>query len=264
MEQLGEEKVVRRTAQAISYEASIANVMRRQFEQQRIEILANLDPSKITKSYTRKDYLDDLIDWERSTDDMRQAVQPTIVSILYATGMDAMQDAGLDPSAYDPFTPAIREYFQNRSLVIAEDVNAETAKQLRAALSQGVQAGLSVSELRAMVEDIMGYASMARADRIASYNVTAAQSFADIQAWLQSGVVAAKEWFTAGDERVCPGCMDMHGKRIPLEDNFFDKGETLTVDRGDKPAYKLKFSYEDIPGCPLHVSCRCVLLPVRI
>jgi SPP1 gp7 family putative phage head morphogenesis protein len=159
---------------------------------------------------------------------------------------------------FDPFTPAIKDYFESRALKVVKDVNDETKKQLRATLSQGVQDGESGYELRARVEAVFGNASTMRADRIARTETSRAQGFGDIQAWTQSGVVSGKEWFTAEDERVCPFCDDMDGKVVGLEDNFFDKGDSLEA--GGKT---LDLNYDDVPSAPLHVGCRCVLLPVR-
>jgi SPP1 gp7 family putative phage head morphogenesis protein len=149
-------------------------------------------------------------------------------------------------------------------LQAAEDINEETAKQLRASLSEGVLAGESPYELRARVETVMGYAATVRASRIASYEVTHAQTYGDLEAWTQSGIVEGKEWMTASDEKVCYGCREMDGRVAKLNENYFDKGDTLTVEReGKETPYKLKLDYEDIAGPALHNGCRCVLLPVR-
>ena len=223
------------------------NAMRLQFESQRLQLVARLDPSKITKSYRRKDWLNDLMDWDAATESFRLAIQPTIVSVLYANGQAAMLEVGIDPSVYDPYAPAIRDYFQNRSLKIAQDVNDETEKQIRATLSQGVQAGVSQAELRAMLEDIMGFAATKRADRIARTEVSRAQGRADIEAWDQSGLVAGKEWFTARDEHQCPYCSSLDGKVFGLRETVFDKGEALTIN-GQTQHY----NYDDIPSPPLH------------
>lgn len=235
-----------------------------QFDAQRVQILAHLDTTRIgSKGYTRKDWLNDLLDWAQAAVDFKTAIQPTVHAVLLETGRSAIQDVGLEASQFDPFTPALIDYFQNRSTKVAKDVNDETEKQLRAALSQGVIDGKSSYELGAVVEDVMGSASTLRADRIATYEVTHAQSYADIQAWTQSGVVEGKEWYTAHDDAVCPGCQFMDGKTAGLSENFMDKGDAINVDREGKSPYKLNLDYEDIEGCPLHNGCRCVILPVR-
>lgn len=232
--------------------------MRAQFERQRVAVIGHLDTSRIGKGYSRKDWLQDLLDWIEANESLAAAIKPIIQTVLISTGRSAITEAGRDPSQFDPFTPAIREYFASRPTKIAEDVNEETAKQLRASLSQGVQAGESTYQLRARVEAVFGSASTMRADRIARTEVSRAQGFADIQAWTQSGVVVGKEWFTAEDERVCPFCNALDGKVTALDENYFDKGDTLDV--GGKT---LKLDYDDVPSAPLHVKCRCVLLPVR-
>ena len=85
-----------------------------------------------------------------------------------------------------------------------------------------------------------------------------AQGFADIQAWTQSCVVTGKEWFTSEDDRVCPFCMALDGKVTGLSENFFDKGDSQTIDGKTQ-----HYNYDDVPANPLHVKCRCTLLPVR-
>jgi SPP1 gp7 family putative phage head morphogenesis protein len=247
----------------------MVTAMAEQFNAERDAILPNLDTSKIGKAYgkkvkgkqptyTRKDWLQDLLDWAAASDSFAEAIKPIIHAILLQAGHDAMQSIGMDAGQFDPFTPAIIEYFQDRSLKIATDVNDETAKQLRASLSQGVLAGESTYELRARVEAVMGAASTMRADRIARTEAARAQGYGDLQAWSQSGVVKAKEWYTAQDEHVCPFCNALDGKVFGLTENVFTKGDVFTV--GDQ---KLDLSYDDVPSAPLHVSCRCTLLPIR-
>ena len=254
----GNAKVTRYRQAASQFEGQLARACAGQFDQQRDEILRNLDTSRIGKSYTRKDWLQDLIDWAAATESFKDAIQPTIQAVLIQAGQDAIQAAGQQPSTFDPFTPSLIEYFQSRSLKIAQDVNDETAKQIRAALSQGVLDGKTTNELRADVQRIMGSASTMRADRIARTEVTRAQGYADIQAWDQSGVVTAKEWFTAEDEHVCPFCESLDHKVYDLHEDVFSKGDSLTIDGQTQ-----QYNYDDVPSPPLHVSCRCVLLPVR-
>ncbi|WP_157695364.1 phage minor head protein [Nakamurella panacisegetis] len=233
--------------------------MAAQFNQQKAEILAHLDTTRIgTKNYTRKDWLQDLLDWAEAAGSFKTAIQPVVHATLLQAGQDAIQGVGLEASQFDPFTPAIVEYFQNRSIKIAKDVTYETEKQLRAALSQSVVDGKSSYELRGMVENVMGSASTMRADRIARTEVSRSQGYGDIQAWKQSGVVEGKEWFTAEDEHVCPFCDDLDHTIVGLDDNFFDKGDTL-----EAGGQAMAMNYDDVPSCPLHVNCRCVLLPVR-
>jgi hypothetical protein len=70
--------------------------------------------------------------------------------------------------------------------------------------------------------------------------------------------VEAKEWYTAQDEHVCPFYNALDGKVFGLTENIFAKGDVFTV-----RDQMLDLNYDDVPSAPLHVSCRCTLLPVR-
>jgi SPP1 gp7 family putative phage head morphogenesis protein len=250
--------VVHRAQQAEVYESQLLTVCRSIFDLQRAQALRNLDYSRIGKDYRVKDYLDDLVDWDGTQQQLAQAMEQIVFAVLIDTGRGAMRELGVSESTFDPFTPAIEEYFKTRSVKVSGDINEETAKQLRATLAQGVKAGETSEELRARVEQVMGFASTTRADRIAHTEVARAQGYADITAWGQSGLVSGKEWFTAEDEHVCPFCEDLDHQVFGLNENIFNKGDSLTV--GDKTQ---QYNYDDVPSPPLHVSCRCVLLAVR-
>lgn len=198
---------------------------------------------------------------------MSDAVKPSLLQVIIDTGMEAMQQIGLQPSLYDPYSKAITAYLTARVKKIATDVNDETEKQLRATLTEGINAGESGQQLRARVEAVMGITATSRADLIAQTEVTRAQSAADVEAWDQSGVVTGKEWYTAEDERVCPWCGPMNHKVIDLHDNYFDKGDIQTVSgknrKGEESTQTYHHDYDDVDGPPLHPRCRCVLLPVK-
>lgn len=216
----------------------------------------------------RKSWLDDLVVWGDEDTIVSKAIAPLLYSLIAETGPDAMTEIQLTPSSFNPVTTAILNYYQHRATKIAEDINDETEKQLRAALTEGIAAGEASYDLAARIESVMGNASTMRADRIARTETSRAQNFGDIEAWKQSGVVSGKEWFTAEDEAVCPFCDDLDGKVVDLDDNFFDKGDVqdVTVDdpeTGDPKTVSQTLSYDDIPSAPLHVNCRCSQLPVR-
>lgn len=235
--------------------------LRRQFEVQRTIIIGKLDSTPTpTKGYTRKDWLGDVVDWGDLDKEMARALAPLLLSVVSEFGKYAYDQVNLDPQLFNTFNQSIQDYYKSRSNKIANDVNDETEKQLRAELSQGIQAGETSYELRARVEKVFGSALTYRADRISRTEVTRATSFADIEGWSQSGVVEAKEWYTAQDERTCKFCRPMHGKIVGLKKKFFSKGDVFEGDDGKT----INLDYDDIAGAPLHANCRCVLLPVLV
>ncbi|WP_427007186.1 minor capsid protein [Pseudarthrobacter sp. H2] len=190
---------------------------------------------------------------------MRLAIAPIIYALIVETGKTATGDLNLDPSMFNPTTPGVLNYYQQRSQKIAEDVNAETEKQLRATISQGIDNDETDIELQARIETVMGSALTYRADRIARTEVTRAQGFADVEAWSQSGVVHGKEWYAILDERTCPWCNSLDGTIVELDTDYLSLGDVLTVD-----GKSLNISYDNVPTPPAHVSCRCRILPVTV
>ncbi len=255
---IGDAKADKYAQRAIVYETMLITACRGQFNIQLTQLLGQLDTTQISKSYTKREWLDDLINWSAADESFKEAIKPSVYAVLIEAGRDAMAEIGREASMFDPFTQPLKDYYNNRTEKIAVDVNDETAKQIRASLSQGVDAGESTYQLKARVEEIMGSASSIRADRIARTEVARAQGYANIEAWSQSGVVSGKEWFTARDDRVCAYCMSLDGQVYGLQDNIFDKGDSLTIDGKTQ-----HYNYDDVPSAPLHVNCRCVLLPVR-
>jgi SPP1 gp7 family putative phage head morphogenesis protein len=240
--------------------------LRQQFDQQRRDILGNAGTSQL-KGYVlrdvsqqdKKDYLAALLLWSAYDHTMRLAIAPILYTLIVEIGKQATKQINLDPSMFDPTTLAILNYHQQRASKIATDVNAETEKQLRASLSQGIDNGESDDELQARIELVMGAALTYRADRITRTEVTRAQSFADNEAWKQSGMVTGKEWYTVIDERTCLFCNSLDGTIISLDSDFFSLGDVMTVD-----GKTMAVSYDDIAGPPAHVNCRCSELPVSV
>lgn len=259
---VGNAKATLYSKSAYAYEQAFLTTVRRQFDAQRDEVLRHLDTSKIGKSYTTKGWLDDLLDWKAAKERFKKAVAPILYGLITETGKSASAQVGLDPSQFDPFTPAIQDYYTGRSLKISDSINDETEKQLRATLTEGVSAGESSYELRARVEGVFGSAATYRTNTIANTEVAGAQGFADIEAWKQSGVVESKEFFQA-DGDSCDFCQEEDGKTVALEENFFSVGDSLTVTNAKGNDITMNFNYDDVDTPPLHPNCRCVVLPVR-
>lgn len=214
-----------------------------------------------------KDYVDSILNWDQADATMKRAVEPALLAVIIETGLDAMQAIGMQPSEYDPYSEAITAWFNVRTTKVAANVNDETEKQLRATLTEGVNAGEGLHQLRARIEMVVGLAATLRAELIAVTEVARAQSVADVNAWSQSGVVEGKEWFTAEHEKVCKFCGPMNGRVIGLEETFYSKGdvqtETATSRKGEERTVVYKRD-DDVLGAPLRPRCRCTLLPVRV
>src|SRR2546426_187059 len=80
--------------------------------------------------------------------------------------------------------------------------------------------------------------------------------------WQQSGVVKTLKWYTAS-QNPCPFCIEMNGKVISVDDNFFENGQSLTVGEGDD-AKTMSLDYGDVGSPPLHPNCFCLIRPSEI
>ena len=243
-------------------------VLRAQFEKQRADILsASTTKSFRAKGYPgvkvtkadKRDYLAALLVWADYDESMAKALEPILFALIAETGKSAMGEVNLDPSMFNPTSQAVLDYYKERAGKIATGVNAETEKQLRATLSQGIDAGEADDELQARIEGVMGAALSYRTDRIARTEVTRAQGFADNEAWRQSGVVTGQEFYCVRDERTCPFCLQTDGTIVGLDSNFYSLGDVVVA--GGKT---LNITYDDVSTPPLHANCRCRVLPVTI
>lgn len=206
----------------------------------------------------KRDWLAGLIAWLYFNDRLSAALKPILYGLLIETGQDAMTQAGKQPSQFDPSTAAVLKYVQDRSDKIATDVDAETEKQLRASLGQGIDGGDSDDQLRARIEEVFGAALTYRADRITTTETTRAQGFADIQAWKQAGTVTGKEWFVQSGNP-CPFCESLDGTIVSLDSDYYSLGDVITAD-----GQTMSISYDDIGSPPIHPNCQCILVPVRV
>lgn len=183
----------------------------------------------------------------------------SFIKLLVAQSAEAFSFVGQDRQ-FDPTDGAITSYLSNRAFKFANPVTRETNSLLGKTLAEGVTAGESIPDLRKRIVDVFGQMEKYRSERIARSETIRASNYVTQESWKESGVVSGKEWLTAEDERVCPWCFPLDGKVIDLESDFFGKGDTVLGSDGRK----LKLDYEDVEHPPLHVNCRCTLIPVVV
>lgn len=154
--------------------------------------------------------------------------------------------------------PAYNKWADHNLKVLATGVDLYTANQVSTIILKAEENGVSIRQLKTQMANMFKDLTTKRINTIVRTETIKLGSYAQDQARQQSGVVDEKQRYTAIDERVCPYCNDMHGKRIKLGGTFFDKGDNLVV----PGATPMQLNYEDIKWPPLHPNCRCTLLPV--
>lgn len=214
----------------------------------------NSDPKKVKSLF-------DITDLTNSNGVFVETLMKFLETVIETEGIATIQS--LIPTAvFFMQVDEIKKYIQKDGAKYITAINEETSNLLRNTLSDGIQAGDGIPQLKKRVEDVyidaMGY----RAERIARSEVLRAANFGTLEAYKQSGVVEEKEWLTAKDERTCPWCNQKDGKRLSLDDPFAEKGDVLVGKTEAGKNVRLTIGIGDINMPPLHPNCRCTLIPV--
>lgn len=183
-----------------------------------------------------------------------ESLKPTMIKLMREQSNLAFQIVGVNhPFPEDDgkaskkpktFLQRLGDYFDRRTFAFATQVVKETNRTLRASLKEGVVAGESIPQLKKRVSELFTGMEGYRSERIARTETILASNFSTEEAYVESGVVEAKEWLTTRDERTDDECADLDGKIITLGGKFFD-GDYFN---GQYP--------------PLHANCRCTIIPV--
>lgn len=178
---------------------------------------------------------------------------PLMTGLVEEEGEAAFDFLGID----DPFVlstfPGLKKFIKNNTKKFAGSITEETSKQLRNSIIEGLEVGEAIVDLTKRIDEIAGFGK-ARAEKIARTETIRGQSKSELEVWKETGVVTEVVWYTALDERVDDECAALHGKKIEIDENFFDLGDTL--ENGQV------VDYESVEGPPLHPNCRCALIPI--
>jgi HK97 family phage portal protein len=184
-----------------------------------------------------------------------------IKSFLETEGVLQIQQLVPDAVFYMQ-SQAIKDFLKSDGVKFIPSINETTTDALREQLAEGVSEGEGIPKLRERIESVFEDARGYRSAQIARTESLRATNFATLEAYKQSGVVEAKEWLTAHDERVCPWCGPLDGKVVSLGDDYFEEGDTITGKNENGKNVTMTVSFTDVGEPPLHTSCRCTLIPV--
>lgn len=128
----------------------------------------------------------------------------------------------------------------NNAGVYINSIASHRLDQLAQALADGLTKGLSPAEIGRTLRTVLDDPRWAKL--VALTETTRASTAATLQRYRDSGV-PAKEWLTAGDQRVCDRCAGNETEgAIPVWGMFGDGGD----------------------GPPAHPGCRCALAPAEM
>lgn len=226
--------------------------IQRLLRQQRDEVRA-----KINAEHPRSEWTLDRAKWDKL---VAGEAEPFIQDTAAESGQRALGTLPGVSIDFDLEYPEARRFIETEPLKFAQGLNAQTVKDLRAAIDRGILDGLSIDRIADAIAEIPAFGED-RSERIARTEISRAANYGAELAYMQSGVVSGKQWSAAGDS--CAFCAEMESKYgpnsngLPLGRSFLKEGDVLTA--GDD-SYEV--GYTDIEAPPLHPNCRCALIPV--
>ena len=171
---------------------------------------------------------------------------PLALEIFFVGGENGAQ--ALPPDVrilldYDVYNETAVAWLNEWKRSVFHDFNRTTQDSVTKTINEWVQSGEALPVLEARLAPIFG---QARAEMIATTEVTRMYAEGNLAAWDATGVVGGSVWRTANDEKVCPVCGPLHNTTAGLYENGF-----TTEDGGI-----------GLTGPPAHPRCRCWLQPV--
>ena len=195
---------------------------------------------------------------EKETKALIILFEPYIRNLIAVHGEEAFNMLGIDPTTFVSTSVNVNKFINNEGLKWAKEINKTTKSKIKQQILLGEKQGEGIVKIRKRIKGVFEEATTSRANNIARTETSRADNFGIVEGYKQSGVVTAKEWVTAADERVCPYCGPMHGRIVSLDKNFFNQNASY---RGTA-SNSISFSYGSIGEPPLHAQCRCTTIPV--
>jgi SPP1 gp7 family putative phage head morphogenesis protein len=130
---------------------------------------------------------------------------------------------------------------------------------VRSTLLEGLRDGINPKEMARNLTDEIESLQKTRAEMLARTETMNAYTEATLDRYREAGVdsVTQAEFIDADDSRVCPICEKLDGRITPM--SAIDTA-TFQFEPGENDADSLGGEYPVKP--PVHISCRCTLLPV--
>lgn len=225
---------------------------------QKEEVLANLDSA--TKAFAQaktKIKTSDIFDLDKWINLTINALTPIAVQLFKKESdhaLDLIDEPGLDVAN----TPAAQASIDKAMKLMGQSYNETVIDVLQAKITEGLDQGYGSDQLAELINTIYEFQDQKAAERVARTESNRIMNEAGKIAWKESGVVKEIKWVTLGEDSACEFCRALNGKTISIEENFFDKGDTIEGEDGGT----LQVKYSDVGTPPAHPNCRCDTKPV--
>lgn len=222
-------------------EAQFREKVQRLLDQVKDQTLSNFENDIKSVKGLKKFIKKELFNEEMLKVEAQLDLTPLLMAELVMAGQEAFRLMGIEDT-YVPFNaqPAVRSMVDQ----FADSMLATDKKVLTQIIEDGINSGSSITEIRENISSKFTQYSKVQAERIARTETSRVSNLAAEDAFIQSGVVEAKQWLVANDCK--DECLEHSGKIVKLKKNFYTP---------DKSGFQNG-------NPPLHVMCRCKLIPV--
>jgi len=152
--------------------------------------------------------------------------------------------------------PQVLEFVEDYAFQFVERHQGVTRDALARTVALAHSEGWGTLEFMGQLQTLYEGWEVLRSEMIARTETIRSENAGSLAAY-QVAEVRELQWWTALDDRVCAFCNALHGRKWPTGDTLFRVGDQFRVEDA-----VLRLNYEDVKHPPLHVFCRCTLLPV--
>ncbi len=198
-----------------------------------------------------KDVLDkDKVAWVTKT-------FPFMVNIAHDQA-EGMRD--LFGAMFDVESPKVREFLRSYTFKFTDKLTDVSRDQMAALFDKARVEGWSIPDIQRELGDLYAGWSESRAEMIARSESIRASN-AGIKEMYRMAGVTKLVWRSSGDDgRTCDFCLELDGRVVGIDENFFNLGDEMTVTGADGKPQTMHFDYEAVAHPPSHPDCRCFLV----
>ncbi len=228
-------------------ENAMKESMRRFFQAQRRIVMEKLNRLKSYK--TKADVSSHILFPLNEQNDTLKIISNPLITRAVKTGVTFGYSELNNPIALDLIEPNILRAIASRMDFFANNVNQSTASLLQDAISSGVSAGESITDIAKRINDVYDFSENFRSLRIARTEVIGAANQGQLLSYTENGV-QEKEWLTARDEKV-RFSHQIDGQIVGITESFLLNNGVFMQLPGDRSA-----PLEDL------INCRCGIAPI--
>jgi len=216
------------------------------------EVISNL--SKVVKGVSARSLLNE----DNAVSAIIDFSTVILSQLTEQEGKQAMKYLSTD-TEYDSSSERLKKIVERSVKKMAQSYTETTIKKLSARLSQGINEGKTIEQIKEDISEVYDFTEEYRARAVARTEVFSAANDASREAYIQSGIVEKIVWHTAEDELTCEFCGPLDNKTVGVTESFFKKGDTVHGSDGSE----FDTDYEKVQNPPLHVNCRCFIQPEK-